>query len=485
MQNIVNDTNVRDIFFGKDHRDKVSSTKNQKCYILVNNIPTEPLQMIENFPVTYIEWGTFSEKIPRNNPPQQSFSLDIREKFDSILDDHIGISFRSKYCNLIAISLDWKIVDREYKNKPAIVFYVIRKGIIPIGDDLLPETINGIDTDVREGFYEPTGFVDSKSCRKYSAGVSSGCSIGICNFRAGTLGAFVKNSSGHICLLSNQHILCSNDNRKIEYIVKQPAYIDHVGAIKEEIAEEKKNLDRAIYVDKNMEEANDKSDEIEALEVKLEIAKKKDTKFARYIEGKRDNFIVDRSSYGVDAAIASLELIDNNRKRYIRPKEFVIPNSAFEEFSLTVPFQLSGIIKDINAFDTSKSIFKVGRTTGLTKGRIPDLIGISFNSMEDLCIYKHQLLILGGVQMEEVNDSESKTSKTIFRPIWLNRQIVVLQKGSGSFMDKGDSGCIWFDQDGMIIALGHGVFTNSNSVYAVGSPINAVLKALNVELYLG
>ncbi|CAB4379145.1 unnamed protein product [Rhizophagus irregularis] len=438
--------------------------------------------MIENFPVTYIEWGTFSEKIPRNNPPQKSFLSDIKEKFDSILDNQIGIGFRSKYCNLIAISLGWKIVGRYYTEIPAIVFYVIRKGIIPIGNDLLPDTINGIDTDVREGFYEPTGLADSQFCRKYSASVSSGCSIGICDFRAGTLGAFVKNSNDQICLLSNHHVLCSNDNRKIEYIIKQPAYIDHVGAIKEEIEEEKKNLARAKYVDKNIEEVNEKSDEIEALEVKLEAAKRKDTKFARYIEGKRDNCIVGRSSYGIDAAIASLELIDNNRKRYIRPKNFAISNSAFEKYSLTVPFQLSGIIKDINSVDTSKSIFKVGRTTGLTKGRIPDLIGISFNSMEGLCIYKHQLSILGGVQMEEVNDSENKT---IFQPIWLDRQIVVLQKGDGSFMEKGDSGCIWFDQNGMIIALGHGVFTRNESVYAVGSPINAVLKALKVELYLG
>jgi hypothetical protein len=37
----------------------------------------------------------------------------------------------------------------------------------------------------------------------------------------------------------------------------------------------------------------------------------------------------------------------------------------------------------------------------------------------------------------------------------------------------------------MVIALGHGVFTRNESVYAVGSPINAVLNALNVKLYLG
>ncbi|GET66841.1 kinase-like domain-containing protein [Rhizophagus irregularis DAOM 181602=DAOM 197198] len=479
LQKIVNDTNVRDIFFGRDHNDKVSSNKNQKLYIIVNNNPTEPLQMIENFPVTYIECGTFSEKIPRNIPPQKSFPLDIKEKFDSILDDQIGINFRSKYCNLIAISLDWKIVNREYVNKPAIVFYVIRKGIIPIGDDLLPKTIYGIDTDVREGFYEPTG-IAYEYCREYTAYLASGYSIGICNFRAGTLGAFVKNSNDKICLLSNYHVLNSNDNSIIEHIVKQPAYMDHVGAIEEKIKETEKNLARAID-DDNIREKDRKSKEKKLLEDKLKDANEEVTEFARVIDGKRENCYIGGKFYGVDAAIASLELID----RDVRPKEFAIPDFAFEKYSLTVP-QISGSIsiKDIKSFDTDNNIFKVGRTTGLTKGRIPELSGIdiSCDPMRNLWVYKRQLRNLGIAQMAEINDLEGRA---IFQPRWLSRQILVKQTDTGSFMDEGDSGCIWFDKKGMIIALGHGVFQNTNSVIAIGSPINAVLKALNVELYLG
>jgi hypothetical protein len=48
LQNIMNDMNVRDIFFGKDD---VSLNNNQKLYIIVNNIPTNPLRMVENFPI--------------------------------------------------------------------------------------------------------------------------------------------------------------------------------------------------------------------------------------------------------------------------------------------------------------------------------------------------------------------------------------------------------------------------------------------------
>ncbi|GES78400.1 hypothetical protein GLOIN_2v1621517 [Rhizophagus clarus] len=105
---------------------------NPKNVTEVNNIPSKPLQMVENFPTNYIEWGIFSEGILRNDPPQKS------------------------------IPLNWKIIGGYYIiEKPAIVFYVIRKGVIPLDNNLLLETIN---TDVREGFYEPTEVLDSLAC---------------------------------------------------------------------------------------------------------------------------------------------------------------------------------------------------------------------------------------------------------------------------------------------------------------------------------
>src|SRR2546423_7642298 len=114
------------------------------------------------------------------------------------------MEFRSKFINLTAISLDWKITGGFYIEKPAVVFYVIRKGVIPIGNNLFPKTINigietddYIETDVREGFYEPTGMY-SNDCQKFLQFASPGCSIGITGTtRAGTLGAFVKNSNKH------------------------------------------------------------------------------------------------------------------------------------------------------------------------------------------------------------------------------------------------------------------------------------------------
>ncbi len=70
--------------------------------------PTEPLQNVGKFQIVYIVWGEFTEKVPRNLPPQKLLPLDIKEKFDNLLDSTLGIEFSIKHRNLNAISLGWK-----------------------------------------------------------------------------------------------------------------------------------------------------------------------------------------------------------------------------------------------------------------------------------------------------------------------------------------------------------------------------------------
>ncbi|CAG8556348.1 6364_t:CDS:2 [Funneliformis mosseae] len=64
--------------------------------------------------------------------------LDIKKKFDDLLDSTLGIEFSTEHRNLNSIRLGWKI-------SRAIVFYVIRK--------------------------------DTLCCREYKSGVPPGCSI--------------------------------------------------------------------------------------------------------------------------------------------------------------------------------------------------------------------------------------------------------------------------------------------------------------------
>src|SRR6266498_2421363 len=110
---------------------------------------------VGKFEIVYIVWGTFTETVPRNLPPQKRFPLDIKKKFDTFLDSTLGTEFSLKHRNLNAIGLGWKISKGFYTDTPAIIFYVIRKGVIPIGSEILPRDIYGIKTDVREGFYDP------------------------------------------------------------------------------------------------------------------------------------------------------------------------------------------------------------------------------------------------------------------------------------------------------------------------------------------
>lgn len=101
---------------------------------------------------------------------------------------------------------------------------------------------------------------------------------------------------------------------------------------------------------------------IEKLKIKLE-------KHAKWKENRTCNicnYKVNEKFYGVDAAIA---LVDNlDKKCYINPGDFAIPESVFKDQFLE-PIRLSGI-KNASLIDTSELVFKVGHTTRLIKVHI-------------------------------------------------------------------------------------------------------------------
>ncbi|CAB4477859.1 hypothetical protein RhiirA1_529248 [Rhizophagus irregularis] len=474
QEEFLKDHNVRDIFFGSE-KVEVPPYSNKKLYVVVDRTPKKPLRKVGDFPIVYIEWRTFTELGPRDYPPSMALPQDVKKKFDDILDTQLGLEFRSLFSNLTAISLDWKIVGGFYTNRPAIVFYVIRKGVIPIGDMLFPEAINDIETDVREGFYEMTGNY-SKDCRKYLNYVSTGCSIGISGTtRAGTLGAFVKGQNDITYLLTNDHVIFSNDQK----IICQPADEDHTDLIEKDLKHEKEKLEKLQPQPETAKLYNTEKEEIltqiKRLEEDLEKARNKNTQFAIYEKGLRENHRYDNRNYGVDAAIASL-------KPGIRPprvNHFAIRGPVFEDMSIDPSIRLSGF-KDVKSVDSSEPIFKVGRTSGLTEGHIKE-IDVSVKSSDGFrVILVKQSFIFHGVLMEEIKVQGINN----FPPKWLDRQILVKSKGDDSFMKGGDSGCVWFDKDdkdGKMIALGHGSICLPMGNYAVGSPINAVFNALDVN----
>ncbi|CAB5394892.1 uncharacterized protein OCT59_004907 [Rhizophagus irregularis] len=260
IHQILNDPNVLDMFFGSEEPPYVK----QNLYIVVNEMPEIKLQSLGKFMIKYIEWGTFTENLPLNDPPQEALSSKDIEKFNNILDTELGDDFRSKHHNLIAISLYWKIRNELYENVPAIVFYVIRKNILPHNNSLFPENIGGFITDVCEGFYKPTvverGEID---CCEYKEMVSPGSSIGV-KSRVGTLGFFVKDSNQQIYLMTNEHVVSGHNS---EYI-HQPSDFDYIGRSLDDLASSLETLEGLIFKDKQINDSEKKLTIIESFNLK-------------------------------------------------------------------------------------------------------------------------------------------------------------------------------------------------------------------------
>ncbi|GBB90252.1 hypothetical protein RclHR1_17130004 [Rhizophagus clarus] len=260
IRQILNDPNVLDMFFGSEEPPYVK----QNLYIVVNRMPEIKLQSLGEFMIIYIEWGTFTENLPLNDPPQEALSSKDIEKFNNILDTELGDDFRSKHHNLIAISLYWKIRNGLYENVPAIVFYVIRKNILPHNNTFFPGNIGGFITDVCEGFYEPSvikrGEID---CCEYKEMVSPGSSIGV-KSRVGTLGFFVKDSNQKIYLMTNEQVVSGYNS---EYI-HQPSVFDYIGRSLDDLASSLKTLEELLFKDKQLNDSEKKLIMIESFNPK-------------------------------------------------------------------------------------------------------------------------------------------------------------------------------------------------------------------------
>ncbi|CAG8732619.1 12078_t:CDS:2, partial [Funneliformis caledonium] len=197
---------------------------------------------------------------------------------------------------------------------------------------------------------------------------------------------------------------------------------------------------------------------IEKIENDLRIANKKDTLVGSFVKGFRDNYEIYGKNYGVDAAIALLVLTSNGNFRNFDPED---------------------IINNLDSIDISQPVLKVGRTSGLTIGQIKETISSSILLSGVHNIFYQQERIFGRSLLEAIKHKE----KTVFPPKWLDRQITV--KSNGVFTEEGDSGSIWFNKSGAVIAMGHGNLSTNIAIYSIGSPIHAVEKALNISIWFG
>ena len=121
--------------------------------------------------------------------------------------------------NVVATGTGYKITKGQKTSTLSIVCSVVEK--LPSSrlstQDMVPETINGIPTDVVE-----TGHIRAMQSRtdKYRP-APGGVSIGHRNITAGTLGCLVK-KNGKIFILSNNHVLANSNDAQPGDAILQP-----------------------------------------------------------------------------------------------------------------------------------------------------------------------------------------------------------------------------------------------------------------------
>ena len=121
--------------------------------------------------------------------------------------------------NVVATGIGYKITKGQKTSTLSIVCSVVEK--LPSSrlstQDMVPETINGIPTDVVE-----TGHIRAMQSRtdKYRP-APGGVSIGHRNITAGTLGCLVK-KNGKIFILSNNHVLANSNDAQPGDAILQP-----------------------------------------------------------------------------------------------------------------------------------------------------------------------------------------------------------------------------------------------------------------------
>ena len=130
-----------------------------------------------------------------------------------------------KKLNVNGVAVGHKIVAGKDTGEMCVTVLVKKKLVKSqlLGKDLVPQTINGIPTDVRE----VGNIVAFKARTDRWRPAPGGVSIGHYLITAGTLGAFVKDvTTGQVLILSNNHVLANSNNASVGDAILQPGPAD-------------------------------------------------------------------------------------------------------------------------------------------------------------------------------------------------------------------------------------------------------------------
>ena len=208
---------------------------------------------------------------------------------------------------------------------------------------------------------------------------------------------------------------------------------------------------------------------------------------ACYERGMRRNFPSKalQKDFGVDVAFC----IFTSKNRTLCSSEFSVYPEDFKKAKLSENTCLNGFYK-YEEFDNIDEIevFKVGRETGLSCGKlVPVITSVSIDLTNES--------IKSAESFGEIPQTSSTTDKGCFigymkspiyenrqkcyPTVWFDRQLVFYFR-PGDF-ECGDSGASVVDQKGKALGILHSSWLTAFHRYAIASPYFAVFEALNVD----
>ncbi|CAB5345824.1 unnamed protein product [Rhizophagus irregularis] len=463
---------VVDIFWGRPVEENLAGSTSWHIYVITRGshnsyAKTETItgNQVINFIAEEERFVGFDDPLPSS----LKIPHGLKENFNEVLDNELGLSFREAHYNLVGVGTGYKQIRGQFTETPAIIFYVRQKGILRRGcDGLLPKEIRGFPTDVIEACVAiPCVGIGIDTCRRHQKNVTLGSSIGIGSEEAqnttGTLSAIAYKNSfpNQIGIISCEHVLKFNESNQREKItIYQPSYNDHF--------EPKRLLNELIELSKELDD--EYMDEIMELTKKSKLAESRDSTLATYVKGMRKNFYseIHKKEFGVDAGFCVFD--NENRKLY--SKKFPIRSNYFENAGLSTCLEGTYTYCELKNFNYNKNrVFKVGRTTGLTIGQLlPTDQAIAY-----------QKIFIG--YMKSKLDSEIRQYRKKCYPIeWFDRQLA-FKFESGDF-DCGDSGASVIDETGKALGILHAKWITPYQTFGIASPYFAILEALDVSIYL-
>ncbi|CAG8711738.1 12635_t:CDS:2 [Funneliformis mosseae] len=199
---------------------------------------------------------------------------------------------------------------------------------------------------------------------------------------------------------------------------------------------------------------------------------KQNSALMRYAFGMRDNFLSEiyKKYFGVDAAFC----IFNNNDRKLWSNKFSIPPDDFKKTNLSEDTRQNGFYSYEEFVNLDEiNVFKVGKVTGLTTGKMVSTYSSVSIDLRDKSI-KYAKNYMKTPLVKEIN----KMRQQCYPTVWFDRQLIFAFR-PGDFVSR-DSKASIVNKEGKALGILHAVWITENSNYAIAFPYFAIFEALNV-----